>query len=54
VNRTKSIIAAGTFTGLILITILALGFGSLQANSEGTAVMPDTAEIAPPATDKME
>jgi hypothetical protein len=53
-NRTKSIIAAGTFTGLILITILALGFGRLQANSEGTIVVPDTVEIAPPATDNME
>lgn len=53
-NRTKSIIVAGTFTGLILITMLALGFGRLQANSEGTAVMPDTAEMAPPATGNME
>lgn len=53
-NRKKSIIAAGTFTGLVLITILALGFGSLRAKAEETAVKSDTAEIAPPATDNME
>lgn len=53
-NRTKGILAAGTFTGLILITILALGFGSLQASSAEKGVdMPTTAEIAPPAVDNL-
>jgi len=36
-NRTKAILAAGTFTGLVLITILALGFGNLQAKTDGAA-----------------
>lgn len=43
-TRTKGILAAGTFTGLVLITILALGFGPLnrsQAQSSGdTAAAP--------------
>lgn len=51
-NRTKGILAAGTFTGLILITILALGFGRLQASSaDNNAELPATAEIVPPSTD---
>ena len=32
-NRTKSILVAGKLTGLVLFTILALGFSSLQAKS---------------------
>lgn len=46
-NRTKGILAAGTFTGLVLITILALGFGPFGktealSNSE-TAIIPTIA-----------
>ena len=41
-NRKKGILAAGTLTGLVLITILGLGFGNLGAiasgGSEDTAV----------------
>lgn len=49
-NRTKGILAAGTLTGLVLITILALGFGNLQAKSvEDTAVAPAT-EVTLPQT----
>ncbi|MFZ0546290.1 MAG: hypothetical protein WAM60_12675 [Candidatus Promineifilaceae bacterium] len=50
-NRKKSIIAAATFTGLLMLTVLALGFGNLQADAGGTADTPNTAEVAPPATD---
>lgn len=44
-NRTKGILAAGTLTGLVLITILALGFGNLRADRNAdvaaeTAVSP--------------
>ncbi|KAA3663249.1 MAG: hypothetical protein DWQ04_11210 [Chloroflexi bacterium] len=34
-NRKKGILAAGTLTGLVLVTMLALGFGSLGAESGG-------------------
>ena len=39
-TRTKGILAAGTLTGLILITLLGLGFGNLGAasGSSDTAV----------------
>jgi hypothetical protein len=50
-NRTKGILVAGTLTGLVLVTILALGFGNLQAKSaEDTAVAPAAAEVALPQT----
>jgi hypothetical protein len=53
-NSTKSILAVGTFAGLVLITILALGFGDLQARStEDTAVAPSAAEISLPQTNNM-
>jgi hypothetical protein len=49
-DRKKGILAAGTFTGLILITILALGFGSLRTSSAvSEATTPPTAEVAAPA-----
>lgn len=42
-NRTRGILAAGTLTGLVLITILALGFANLRAGGESaTAVSPTT------------
>ncbi len=47
-NRTKSILAAGTFTALVLITLLALGFGNLQAKSADTAVAPAAGEVQLP------
>ena len=34
-NRKKGIFAAGTLTGLVLITILGLGFGNLGALASG-------------------
>lgn len=34
-NRKKGILAAGTLTGLVLITILGLGFGNLGALASG-------------------
>lgn len=53
-NRKKGILAAGTFTGLVLITLLALGFGNLQAKSVAdTAVAPAAAEVVLPETNGM-
>ena len=53
-NRTKAILAAGTITGLLLLTILALGLGDLQAKSAGdTAVPPSTVEVQLPPTNGM-
>jgi hypothetical protein len=34
-NRTKGILAAGTLTGLVIITLLGLGFGNLGALAAG-------------------
>lgn len=54
-DRTKGILAAGTFTGLVLITTLVLGFGNLRAKSvEDAAVTLTAAEITPPPTDGIE
>ena len=48
-SRTKGILAAGTFTALVLITILALGFGSLQAqSSRNVPLVPATGAGVPP------
>ena len=52
-NRKKGIIAAGTFTGLILLTILALGFGNLRASSANSGADSSAADISPPATDNV-
>ncbi len=43
-NRTKGILAAGTLTGLVLMTLLALGFSNIGAKSgdEETAVTEPT------------
>ncbi|MBK8986347.1 MAG: hypothetical protein IPM39_09740 [Chloroflexi bacterium] len=41
-NRTKGILAAGTLTGLVLITLLALGFGNLRAAGGSTTAVPTT------------
>lgn len=41
-NRTKGILAAGTLTGLVIITLLGLGFGNLGATKDSnTAVQQD-------------
>lgn len=53
-DRKRGILAAGTLTGLLLITLLALGFGNLQAKSaEDTAVAPAAAAVALPQTNGM-
>lgn len=53
-NRTKAILAAGTITGLLLLTLLALGLGDLQAKSAGdTAVSPSAVEVQLPQTNSM-
>ncbi len=51
-NRTKGIIAAGTLTGLVLITLLALGFGNLRAAGGSDTAVPNapTAELPTPDT----
>lgn len=53
-NRSKGILAAGTMTGLVLITILALGFGNFGVKSAAdTAVTPPANEIPAPQTRDM-
>ena len=45
-NRTKGIIVAATLTGLLLITILALGFGKVATKSaESAASTPNATEL---------
>mgnify|MGYP003832510019 CR=1 FL=1 len=39
-DRMKGILAAGALTGIILITVLVLGFGNLKALNDNTAVPP--------------
>ncbi len=46
-NRYKGIIAAGTFLGMIIITLLALGLGNLGAAADSGAAVPQE-EIQPP------
>ena len=46
-NRKKGILAAGTFTGLVLITLLALGFGGLGASAESKTAVPQEATALP-------
>lgn len=49
-NRTKGIVVAGTITGLVLITILALGFGSVRRSLASEAAgLTTSVEIAAPA-----
>ena len=55
-NRMKGILAAGTLTGVIVLTILVFGFGSTNAQSQEAStaqdivvqpvVMPDNSETA--------
>lgn len=48
-NRTKGILAAGTLTGLVIITLLGLGFGNLSAltgnSSDSATAVPQ--EVIP-------
>lgn len=46
-NRIKGILAAGTFTGLVLITLLALGFGGLGASANSGTAVPQEATALP-------
>lgn len=55
-NRMKGILAAGTLTGVIILTVLVFGFGSTNAQSQAATtaqdsvvqpvVMPDNSETA--------
>ncbi len=44
-NRTKGILAAGTLTGLVLITLLALGFSNLGATADNTTAVSQQPQI---------
>ncbi len=46
-NRHKGILAVGAFTGLIFITLLALGLGSLGAVADGGTAVPQEANQLP-------
>ncbi|MFN2124504.1 MAG: hypothetical protein ACK2UF_19150 [Candidatus Promineifilaceae bacterium] len=52
-SRIKGILAAGTFTGLILITMLALGFGTSQAQSPPDVPAAQTAEVVSSTTNTL-
>jgi hypothetical protein len=54
-NRKRGIVVAGTLTALMLISILAMGFGKLQANTTGEdgAISPSSAELNLPQTGSM-
>ncbi|MEJ2747372.1 MAG: hypothetical protein P8183_05615 [Anaerolineae bacterium] len=53
-NRKKGVLTAGALTGLLLIALLALGFGNLQAKStDATAVAPAAIENTVPQTTGM-
>lgn len=50
-NRTKGILAAGTLTGLVLVTLLGLGLGNLGAASgNGDTAVPQTLPQQPQIT----
>ena len=46
-NRKKGILAAGTLTGLVLITILGLGFGNLGALASGGSDSTAVQQVIP-------
>ncbi len=51
-NRTKGILAAGTLTGLVLITLLGLGWGNLGATSGSSdTAVPQAPEQTTISTD---
>lgn len=55
-SKTKGLLAAATFTGLVLVTILALGFGPLsgsQAKSSGDTSVDPAGESALPTNNNM-
>ncbi|MCA9874270.1 MAG: hypothetical protein KC441_11465 [Anaerolineales bacterium] len=43
-NRIKGILAAGTLTGVVLITVLVLGFGNLNAQPDNAQSTPNVVE----------
>lgn len=40
-NRTKGILAAGTLTGLVLVTLLALGFRNVDGQGQAATAVPE-------------
>lgn len=44
-DRKKGILAAGTLTGLVLITLLALGFGNLGATADNATAVSQQPQI---------
>lgn len=40
-NRVKGILAAGTLTGLVLVTVLALGFKSVKSQTQESTAVPE-------------
>jgi len=54
-SRLKGILVAGTLTGLVLVTALALGFGRVRAMpAEGTALAQTGDGITSPVTNDLE
>ncbi len=50
-TRYKGIIIAGTFSGFVIITLLALGFGSLRAGADsGASISPEESQLPLPET----
>ncbi|MFN2190445.1 MAG: hypothetical protein ACK2T3_16905 [Candidatus Promineifilaceae bacterium] len=52
-SRTKSLLAAGTFIGLVLITIMALGLGTLKAQPAGDANAAPESNAQPTASNDL-
>lgn len=50
-NRTKGILAAGTLTGLVIITLLGLGFSKLGATADNATAVPQEAIPQQPQID---
>lgn len=46
-TRIKSILAAGTLTGLVLLTMLALGFGKLSAQNDAAPTANNAVLVQP-------
>ena len=46
-NRTKGLLAAGTLTGLVIITLLGLGFGNLSASKDTSNNTPVPEVVVP-------
>ena len=52
-NRTKGILTAGTLTGLVLVTLLALGFRGVNSQAEDATAVPEiiVQPVVSPAAD---